>query len=152
MIALFLYKWNWKIGHKITFLKYLFLIFLLQMFFYVKREPDFSSFHFSNDHIIPYLFAIFVMPFSEEYIYRGCLVDFFRYIFKHNIIWPVVLSSIVFCAMHTQYTRVLDFTVLFLVSVILSFSRIKSGSLLPPVLLHSSMNAFVILLSNLNVF
>ncbi|AYU97779.1 CPBP family intramembrane metalloprotease (plasmid) [Enterobacter cloacae] len=54
--------------------------------------------------------------------------------------------------MHTQYTGLLNFAVLFIVSIILSFSRIKSGSLLSPMLLHSSMNAFVILLSNLNVF
>ncbi|MBA7771679.1 CPBP family intramembrane glutamic endopeptidase [Enterobacter ludwigii] len=50
------------------------------------------------------------------------------------------------------FPSALDFTVLFVVSLIFSFARLKSGSLLPSIILHSFMNCFVILLSNLNVF
>lgn len=152
VVVTFIYKENWKFGSATTFITLLIIIFFIQIVFYVKRVPNFDLLQISRDHIIPYLFAVFVIPFAEECIYRGCLFDFFLVIFKNNVIWPVALSSIIFCGMHTQYTRLLDFTVLFFASIIFCLSRIKSGSLLPPVLLHSFMNAFVILLSNLDVF
>ncbi|EKS7109478.1 TPA: CPBP family intramembrane glutamic endopeptidase [Enterobacter ludwigii] len=148
----YIYKCCLKLGSKMLLFKFLVLIIFIQIIFYVKREPNFGVFHISTDHIIPYLFAIFIIPFSEECIYRGCLIDFFSGIFKGNVIWPVMLSSAVFCGMHTQYSSALDFTVLFVVSLIFSFARLKSGSLLPSIILHSFMNCFVILLSNLNVF
>ncbi|WP_455816636.1 CPBP family glutamic-type intramembrane protease [Pseudomonas cerasi] len=63
---------------------------------------------------------------------------------RQNYRSPVVLLSAVFSGMHTEYTSPLDFLSLFLISLILSFARVKSGSLLPSMLLHSVMNAFVI--------
>lgn len=151
-IFIYIYKSHLRIGSLTILLPCLLLILFIQIIVYAKREPSFEAFQISNDYIIPYLFAILVVPFYEECIYRGCLVDFFCNIFKGDLILPIVLSSATFCGMHTQYTGLLNFAVLFIVSIILSFSRIKSGSLLSPMLLHSSMNAFVILLSNLNVF
>lgn len=152
-ILVYIYnKSHWRIGSLTMLLTCLILILFIQLVIYAKREPSLETFHIPNDYIAPYLLAIFVVPFYEECIYRGCLVDFFCNIFKGNLILPILLSSVIFCGMHTQYTGLLDFTVLFVASLIFSFSRIKSGSLLSPMLLHSSMNAFVILLSNLNVF
>lgn len=151
-ILIYIYKSNLRIGNLKVLLTCLLLILFIQAVIYAKREPSFEALHIPNDYIIPYFFAIFVVPFYEECIYRGCLVDFFCNIFKGNLILSIVLSSGIFCGMHTQYTGLLNFAVLFIVSIIFSFSRIKSGSLLSPMLLHSSMNAFVILLSNLSVF
>ncbi|HBH9258395.1 CPBP family intramembrane metalloprotease [Enterobacter bugandensis] len=151
-IFIYIYKSHLRIGGLTTLLTCLLLILFIQLIIYVKKEPDFEALHIPSYYITPYLFAIFVVPFYEECIYRGCLMDFFCNIFKGGLILPIVLSSAIFCGMHTQYTGLLNFAVLFIVSIILSFSRIKSGSLLSPMLLHSSMNAFVILLSNLNVF
>ncbi|WP_265012014.1 CPBP family glutamic-type intramembrane protease, partial [Klebsiella variicola] len=58
-----------------------------------------------------------------------------------------VLTSLFFCFMHFQYYNVLDQIVLFVVSVLLLMVRIKSQTPLYPMLMHSGMNAFVILLN-----
>ncbi|WP_430750097.1 lysostaphin resistance A-like protein [Cronobacter dublinensis] len=151
-IIIYIYRGQLNFGNKIFFLCCLVFIVIIYVTLYVKREPNFEAFHISANHLIPYFFAVFIIPFSEECIYRGCLVDFFCGILKGNVFWPVILSSIVFCAMHTQYTGLLDFAVLFSVSLIFSFARLKSGSLLQPIFLHSFMNGFVVLLTNLSVF
>ncbi|WP_407928694.1 CPBP family intramembrane glutamic endopeptidase [Kosakonia quasisacchari] len=147
VVAVFIYKNTWRFGDKGTFFKCLSLIFFIQLIVYVKRDASVESVQFSVSQIVPFLFTALIVPFYEECIYRGCLVDFFHGLFKSNLVIPVMLSSVIFSGMHTQYSGILDFSVLFIVSLILSFARFKSGSLLPSMLLHSSMNAFVLVLN-----
>ena len=113
----------------------------------MTRENSIQSVQFSFNQVLPLFLAFFVVPFYEECIYRGCLVDFLLLVFKINPVIPVVLTSVIFSAMHTQYSSLLDFSALFAVSVIFSVARLKSGSLLPSIVLHSLMNAFVIVLN-----
>ncbi|WP_337194169.1 CPBP family intramembrane glutamic endopeptidase [Citrobacter werkmanii] len=71
--------------------------------------------------------------------------------FKENIIIPCVITSLFFSLMHFQYYNVLDQSVLFVVSMLLLGVRIKSRSLFYPMLIHSGMNTFVILLNIQNI-
>lgn len=147
LIVIFLYKKPWKLGDKGIFIKFLLILFLMQLIISITRDGSIQSVQISISQVLPLFFAVFVVPFYEECIYRGCLVDFLYSIFKTNLIIPVVLTSVIFSAMHTQYSSLLDFTVLFTISLIFSFARFKSGSLLPSMILHSLMNAFVIALN-----
>uniref|UniRef100_UPI0004691B2F CPBP family intramembrane glutamic endopeptidase n=1 Tax=Pantoea sp. IMH TaxID=1267600 RepID=UPI0004691B2F len=147
LIVIFLYKNPWKLGDKGIFIKCLLILFLMQLIISITRDGSIQSVQISISQVLPLFFAVFVVPFYEECIYRGCLVDFLYSIFKTNLIIPVVLTSVIFSAMHTQYSSLLGFTVLFTISLIFSFARFKSGSLLPSMILHSLMNAFVIALN-----
>lgn len=144
VIVLFVYKEEWRFGDNHVFFKCLFLIFVIQTSLCINQEGSVKPFQLSVEYILPFLVVTFLVPFYEECIYRGCLIDIFYHFFKGSVVWPVVLSSAFFSGMHTQYTSPVDFLALFLISLILSFARVKSGSLLPSMLLHSVMNAFVI--------
>lgn len=146
-VVIFLYRQPWVLGNKRFFFKCLLLIISIQLLIYMMRESSTQSVQLFVSQAFPLFLAFFVVPFYEECIYRGCLIDFLSLIFKRNPIIPVVLSSLVFSAMHTQYSSLLDFFVLFAVSIIFSVARFKSGSLLPSIILHSSMNVFVIALN-----
>ncbi|AYU97780.1 hypothetical protein EEI76_22390 (plasmid) [Enterobacter cloacae] len=76
-IFIYIYKSHLRIGGLTTLLTCLLLILFIQLIIYVKKEPDFEALHIPSYYITPYLFAIFVVPFYEECIYRGCLMDFF---------------------------------------------------------------------------
>lgn len=146
-VVIFLYRKPWVLGNRSVFFKCLLLVILIQLLIYIMREGPTQSVQLSVNQVLPLFLAFFVVPFYEECIYRGCLIDFLCLIFKRNLIIPVAFSSLVFSAMHTQYSNLLDFFVLFFVSVIFSVARLKSGSLLPSIILHSLMNVFVIALN-----
>lgn len=147
VVVIFVYKKPWTLGDKKTFIKCLLILILMQLTIFITKDFSIRNVHMSINQPFPLLFAVLVVPFYEECIYRGCLLDFLYFIFKRNIIIPAVLTSVIFSAMHTQYSSVLDYSVLFTISLVLSFARFKSGSLLPPMILHSLMNAFVIALN-----
>ena len=146
-VVIFLYRQPWVLGNKRFFFKCLLLIISIQLLIYMMKESSIQSVQFPFNQALPLFLAFFAVPFYEECIYRGCLIDFLRLIFKRNTIMPIVLTSLIFSAMHTQYSSVLDFSVLFAASAIFSVARIKSGSLLPSIILHSLMNVFVIALN-----
>ncbi|WPU22501.1 type II CAAX endopeptidase family protein [Cedecea neteri] len=141
--VLFIYRGEWRFGGNDVFFKCLFFIFVIQTAVFIIKDGNVKSFQLSAEYILPFLFVTFLVPFYEECIYRGCLIDIFHHVFKGSIVLPVILSSIIFCGMHAQYTSPIDFITLFLMSLIFSFARVKSGSLLPSMLLHSITNAFV---------
>ncbi|HHQ6724436.1 TPA: CPBP family intramembrane glutamic endopeptidase [Serratia fonticola] len=100
-------------------------------------KPDFMS-----------IFAIvFIIPFYEEIFYRGCLFGTICSICKRNVIIPSVITSLLFCLMHTQYYSIPDQFVLFSLSLMLIYIRIETRSLSYPMLLHSGMNVFVVFLN-----
>ncbi len=143
-IFLFFYKGDWRFGDSNIFLRCLFFIILIQAIICINQEERVKTFQFSVEYILPFFVVTFLVPFYEECIYRGCLIDIFQYFFKGSVVVSVILSSVIFSGMHTQYTSPQYFIALFLISLILSFARVKSGSLLPSMLLHSVMNAFVL--------
>ena len=88
-----------------------------------------------------------VVPYHEEIIYRACAFGFLCSVYKKNTIIPCVITSLFFSLMHFQYYNIIDQMVLFTVSMLLLMVRIKSSSLFYPMLMHSGMNAFIILLN-----
>lgn len=88
---------------------------------------------------------VFVIPVYEELFYRGCLFGLVSSIYKKGYIAPAILSSIVFSFMHMQFSSALEYTLMFVVGLILTYTRIITKGLLLPILLHSSMNAFALI-------
>lgn len=90
---------------------------------------------------------VFLIPFYEEIIYRGCWFGFLSSIFKKSTVVPAILTSIIFCLVHTQYNSIAAQFVLFTLSLMIMYIRIITKSLFYPILLHAGMNAFVVLLN-----
>lgn len=122
------------------------IIILIQLTVYCYRD---YLYHYEPSQInwITVLVMTLVVPYYEEIVYRACAFGFLCSIFKKNIIIPCVITSLFFSLMHFQYYNILDQSVLFIVSMLLLGARIKSRSLFYPMLIHSGMNAFVILLN-----
>lgn len=151
-VGFLIYRGDLKITKIRLLLNCLFIIMSLQLLSYVLKAHSIGSASLSIKNLIPYFFTILIIPFYEEIFYRGCLFDFLRGIYTRDLIFPSVMSSIVFCVMHTQYTDLFDYVIIFAISMVLAFSRVKSGGLSMPILLHSSMNAFVIILNIQSMF
>ena len=84
-----------------------------------------------------------LVPVYEEIVFRGCLFNSFKFWFNDNIYTSAIVTSVIFSALHLQYTDFHTFLMLFLVSLVLISAKIKSNGLLMPILLHMSMNAVI---------
>lgn len=126
------------------------VIIFIQLAVYCYRD---YLYHYEPSQInwITILVMTLVVPYYEEIIYRGCAFGVVCSIYRKNLVIPCVITSLFFCLMHGQYYNLLDQMILFVVSMLLFAVKIKSRSLFYPMLIHSGMNGFVILLNIQNV-
>ena len=126
------------------------VIIFIQLAVYCYRD---YLYHYEQSQInwITVLVMTLVVPYYEEIIYRGCAFGVVYSIYRKNLVIPCVITSLFFCLMHGQYYNLLDQMILFVVSMLLLAVKIKSKSLFYPMLIHSGMNGFVILLNIQNV-
>ena len=83
------------------------------------------------------LLTIFILaPLNEETLFRGIMLNVFRSRYCWTMWLGALIMSLLFVAAHSQYQNLLTLAELFLVGVITSAARIRSGGLLLPVLLH----------------
>jgi hypothetical protein len=107
-----------------------------------------SKFNGASENLIfdvrSILMLTLIIPFYEEIFYRGCLFGGLCSVFRKRIIIPIIFSSLVFSLMHTQFVSVFEYVLMFVVGVIISYSRVVTKGLLAPIAIHSGMNVFVI--------
>ena len=133
------------------FLILLFIILLVQYIFpYLMGKRSAEGWSTGQFTLAPPVFwlnsllLVFVVPIYEEMVFRGCLFNVFKVWLRDNIYAAAVAVSVIFSAVHLQYTDIRTFIVLFLVSLVLIAARVKMGGILMPVILHMAMNAIVI--------
>jgi membrane protease YdiL (CAAX protease family) len=111
-------------------------------------ENEFEVMLKSSKYVI-YLvafFAIFTAPIVEEVVYRGLLYSAFQR--TMGTVLAVILVTFLFAVIHApQYSMGLapDYavmSVLILLSLTLTMIRVKTGNLLPCIVLHTVFNAF----------
>lgn len=134
-----------KIVTKTTLIAF-FVLFFIQFLAYTSKPHSVGLFHVSRENINSLMMLIFFIPFYEEVFYRGCLLGFFSTIMG-NWFTSIAATSLFFCAMHTQYSSLVDYYYLFIISIVLCVVRIKNKNLLSPFFLHMSMNAWVVFLN-----
>lgn len=141
--------WNWggfKIWHAL----------LLLVFFYAFAGVLTSIFGESKNDFLKILessrtavflvafFATFTAPLVEEVIYRGVLYSAFQRSF--GVVWAVVAVTSLFALIHVpQYSTnfVPDFvtiSIILILSLTLTLIRVKTGNLLPCIILHTVFN------------
>ncbi|MHD0335528.1 lysostaphin resistance A-like protein (plasmid) [Escherichia coli] len=84
------------------------------------------------------LLTIFILaPLNEETLFRGDYAERLPFtVLLDNVAGGALITSLLFVAAHSQYQNLLTLAELFLVGLITSVARIRSGGLLLPVLLH----------------
>ncbi len=87
------------------------------------------------------VFLALVVPFVEEFIFRGYLFGLLR---RQLPFWlTTLLVSVIFAALHGQWNVAID---VFVLSIVLCFLREKTGSIWAGVLLHALKNFVAFLL------
>lgn len=127
------------------------LITILQLLMFVYNEHNYHP-QAAQLNFISIATLALVIPFYEEIFYRGCLFGFICAVYKRNFFIPAIITSLLFCLMHTQYSSFLYQAVLFLFSCMLIHIRIITKSLAYPIILHSAMNSLVIFLNIQSVY
>lgn len=107
--------------------------------------PDFMlKIWASRDNTILLLIAILIAaPVFEECLFRGFL---FTGVQSSHLGTgaAIVISAAFWTMIHTQYGA-FELTTLFILGIVLAISRIASGSLYVPIILHASNNLFAVL-------
>ncbi|MCL6746939.1 CPBP family intramembrane glutamic endopeptidase [Kosakonia sp. R1.Fl] len=125
----------------------LFFLLLLMHIFVFMYKKDIYHYKASKPEFMYVIALVIFVPFFEEIFYRGCFFGFISSVCKYKILPPALITSVLFCMMHTQYYSLPDQLVLFSLSLSLIYLRVETKSLSYPMLLHSGMNAFVIFLN-----
>ncbi|MCR1266992.1 CPBP family intramembrane metalloprotease [Escherichia coli] len=73
---------------------------------------------------------------TTDYLQQCLMLNVFRSRYCWTMWLGALITSLLFVAAHSQYQNLLTLAELFLVGLITSVARIRSGGLLLPVLLH----------------
>lgn len=99
------------------------------------------------DVILTLLITFILAPLNEETLFRGIMLNVFRSRYSWTMWLGALITSLLFVAVHMQqYQNLLTLVGIFLVGLITSAARIRSGGLLLPVLLHMEATVLGLLL------
>ncbi|KAA0995964.1 CPBP family intramembrane metalloprotease [Pseudomonas sp. ANT_J12] len=76
-------------------------------------------------------------PFGEELAFRHFLMNVFPF---NNAVWKsvaIVVTALVFTAIHLQYSFVTTLVSLFVLALMLAYARVFTGGLLVPMVMHA---------------
>lgn len=84
---------------------------------------------------------VFVAPIYEELMFRGILWRSVEEQFdgKKGVVMASIITSILFSIIHLQYES-FEMSIVFILALLLSFARAKSGSIILPILIHMINN------------
>jgi membrane protease YdiL (CAAX protease family) len=142
---------GWKMGgfriwHVVAVVVFFYVLAIGLTLVFGERDNEFLKMLKSSRAAV-YLvafFATFTAPLVEEVVYRGILYSAFQR--SVGVVYAVAIVTLMFAAVHVpQYSNGLnpDFVTIFvicLLSLILTLIRVRTGNLLPCVLLHTVFN------------
>lgn len=91
--------------------------------------------HIVKGHPALIVFISFTAGFCEEVIFRGYVLTRLSLLFKDNIT-PVVLSSLLFAALHYKYNMPREYIFPFLIGIIFSVYYQRFGNIKPLIIVH----------------
>ncbi len=89
---------------------------------------------------------IFAAPVIEEIIFRGFLLNAGIGYGPNGKYIAILITSLLFALVHSQYHSPVTFIMIFVMSVIFCLVRIKTNSLIAPIVLHTLYNGIHMLL------
>lgn len=115
---------------------------------YIGTGEQWALMTYQTNQLAVFLFLLtlfLVAPITEEVIFRGFLLNAAIGYGKTAQWLAVIISSLLFSAVHMQYHSVQTFIFIFIIGIILCLARIKTRSLLAPIVLHSLNNIVAVL-------
>ena len=150
-----LYLPTFKITASFIFLSFLTMFF---MEFLSRGYPDF----FHTDFVIEsykqaknlplfYLGVVILGPVFEEFLFRGFLFKGLEnsFVGGHG---AVFISASIFSLVHIQYGFLIILFILFPMAILFGYARLKSKSLLLPILLHCINNFLTCLVTHFEIY
>lgn len=109
------------------------------------QETQFTAISSQFEYILAFVSLVLIAPIAEEVLFRGYLFGKLR---NHAPLWVAILiTSVLFGIVHFQWNVGID---VFVLSIVLCFLRVWTGSLWSPIFLHMLKNgmAFYFLFIN----
>ena len=102
--------------------------------------PDFMADAYMTAYYAPLFWVAIVVaaPLLEEVFFRGFLFMGVQHS-KLGPIGAVLFTSLVWTALHVQY-GMYELSTIFVLGIIFGFARLKTGSIYPPIAMHSLFN------------
>lgn len=141
---------------KIHYMDYIFLFLIIFFFriFYDNSIYPLTSKIFSNNNLIinkysslVFISNIIIAPIVEEFFYRGLILNGLSK--KYSINKSIIISSSIFALMHSN---IIQDTNAFVMSLIISYVFLYSGSLRLAIFMHISNNIIVTLFNSFFIF
>lgn len=141
------WRWNgFKVWHSFVIFALFYGVAILLAKVFGESETDFDRMLKSSRTVVYFVafFATFTAPLVEEVIYRGILYSAFQR--KFGIAAAVILVTVLFTAVHIpQYSsdnipNYASIITLLMLSLTLTMIRVRTGNLLPCVVLHTVIN------------
>ena len=137
-------RFSYKVGLGVLGLWLLFVIGSEALTYLFDRNPTafVDDLYFSaNPKWLLILVMVVIAPLYEEIMFRGILWSAIReqVVGRNGVILASVVTSVLFAIIHLQYA-VYEMSVIFILALLLSYARAKSGSLLLPIIIHMINN------------
>jgi len=110
-----------------------------------------DSYKAANNLLVLYIGVVILGPIFEEFLFRGFLFKGLEnsFIGGHG---AVFISATIFSLVHIQYGLPIILCMLFPMAVLLGYARLKSNSLLLPILIHTINNLLTCLVTHFEVY
>lgn len=90
--------------------------------------------------LLMYFYACLLGPLLEELLYRGVILQGMK---KYNERFAIILSALIFGLMHQNYQQ---FILAFLLGLVLAAVDLRSGSIVPSIVMHIIVNTSGVLM------
>lgn len=83
------------------------------------------------------LVMVIIVPIYEEFVFRGVIWSALReqLVGKRGVLLASVVTSLLFAIIHLQYDYY-EMSVIFILALLFSYARYKSGSIIVPIIIH----------------
>jgi len=101
--------------------------------------PEYDFSFSNNDYFTMFIYFISLCVFApliEEFLIRGCIIGILR---PYGVRFSVIISSLVFALLHSNMGQ--GFAAFF-IGLVFGYITIKTGSIIPTIILHSLNNFF----------
>lgn len=126
------------------FLILLFFSFALSGLFYIHSEQ--SGYDTPPITIPLFIVLVFIVPLYEEVFFRGFILGLINLKFNDDWIVTCFITTFIFCFFHFNSYEIYQQLNIFISGLLLFYIRKRTNGLLYPVVLHSFMNFFSLIM------
>ena len=112
----------------------------LSLFGFENKMSDYGKVDGVVEYILYFLSITIVPAIAEEFLFRGAVLGCLR---KYGDVFAIIISSALFGIMHGNFVQT---PVTFLTGLALGYLAVKTGSIIPSMILHFVNNALVVVM------